>query len=509
MSRFRHFAQGLASSWLATAATVAYSLASVPIALHYLSVEEFGLFVLVIQAAGFFNLLEVGMSASTSRILVDYKDSPNDGVYGAIILSATVMFCIIALLIIIVGTFCSPWIVSLIGVPPHLAEDGIFLLRCLALTTGISLVFRVYGTVLFAHKRLDLIHAFIGGNMLVGLLIFTFILVTGGGLRHLAWMFVVQALVAIMLSVAACHRLSLLPKRGQWGKVSSQHFRELLIYGKDIFFVNVGSQVLEASQLIIVTRTMGLTAAATWSVSTKLFTLAYQLVTKIEGTAVFFFAEMIVRDERALLERRFRQIYQLTAAISVPAVAIVLASNTAFVSIWAEPSLSWPQSVSAIVALLTVLNCITRCMTNFIVHTKNVASLRYVYFLEALAFIALSLLLGSHYGFYGILGSSLVCLVLFRGIYSTHRVAAYFGMPRKAFWIKWIKRPLFAGLFLVPFIIGSEWIGDQASSKLGALLVTSACIAISAVFAFVFIAIREDVRAEFIRLLRAAVGQKA
>jgi hypothetical protein len=65
------------------------------------------------------------------------------------------------------------------------------------------------------------------------------------------------------------------------------------------------------------------------------------LLTKIEGTAVVFFAEMMVRGERAKLAERFRQVYQLTAGIAIVALACVVTLNKPFVSVWAGPSLAW------------------------------------------------------------------------------------------------------------------------------------------------------------------------
>jgi len=357
-----------------------------------------------------------------------------------------------ALIILAGGILAAPWIIAFLAVPAALADIATFLLRWLAVTSALTMAFRVYGSVLYANKRLDLIHIFIGGNMLFSLALLAAILAAGGGLAGLVWQFVSSALIGIFLPILACHKLGLLPSKSCWGKPSMQRFRELFTFGKDIFLVNVGNQVLEASQLIIVTRTMGLTAAAVWSVSTKLFGLVYQLVVKIEGTAIVFFAEMMVRGEKDKLTTRFRQIYQVTAAAAVIALAIAVAINQPFVSAWAKPSLAWSISLSSLLAVFLFLNALTRCSGDFIIHTKQVAAFRYVYFVEATAFMVMALWLSSRFGFYGVLGASLFCLILFRGAYTTWRMARYFDQPMKVFWWVWIRRPLAAALLLMPFV---------------------------------------------------------
>lgn len=497
MRRLRQFSVGLGSSWIATLATVVYSLLSVPISLQYLSVEEFGLFVLLLQAAAYFTLLELGMSAATARILVDYKDQPDSGVYGSVILTGLIVFVLQGSAILVAGVLAAPLVIQAIGVPEAFAGVAVFLLRWLAVSTAVGMVFKIFGSVLYANKRLDLIHAFAGFGMLLGLVLLFIILSSGAGLRGLIWLFLIQAAVSSVLPIVACYRLGLLPMKGRWGRPTWAMFRELFGFGKDVFLVNIGNQVLEASQLIIVTRTMGLTAAAIWSVSTKLFALVYQLVNKIEGTAVVFFAEMIVRGEKAKLRTRFRQVYQLTAGFAGVAIAFVATINAQFVSVWAEPDLAWPLPLSFIAGLLVFLNAITRCSGDLIVHTKLIASFRYVYLAEAVCFVALASWLGPIIGFYGILAASILCLFAFRGAYTTWRISRYFKLPAKVFWWTWLKQSIFACLLLLPFVVSAGWLANSTLHEWTQLLIATTWVSVPAVVVFFYIAMPRDIREEF------------
>ena len=53
MSRFKRAIHGVASSYVQLAANAVYSLASVPIALHYLDKERFGLWALMSTLVGY------------------------------------------------------------------------------------------------------------------------------------------------------------------------------------------------------------------------------------------------------------------------------------------------------------------------------------------------------------------------------------------------------------------------------------------------------------------------
>jgi Na+-driven multidrug efflux pump len=132
-------------------------------------VEEFGLFFLLIQIAAYFALFEIGMSAATARILVDHKDHRDGGAYGSVILTGFWVFVIQGVIILAVGILAAPWIISVVGVPSGLAEVATLLLRWLLFTSALTLAFRIYGSVLYANKRLDLIHGFMGANIIFGL----------------------------------------------------------------------------------------------------------------------------------------------------------------------------------------------------------------------------------------------------------------------------------------------------------------------------------------------------
>ena len=478
---------------MATLATVVYGLLSVPLALHFLSVEEFGLFMLLIQIAGYFSLVELGMAGAAARILIDHKDNQISGLYGTLILTGSIIFTIQGLAVLLAGTLGASWLVSVAGVPPALQGSAAYLLAWLSASFAIGTVFRMLGAVLYANQRLDILNLITAIGVLLALLTMALILVSGGTLESLATVFVLQVVLTILTQAFACWWLKLLPQKGCWGAPSLRCFFKLFQFAKDIFLINVGNQLLEGSQLIIVTKTMGLTAAAVWSVSTKLFNLFYQLLTRIEGTAVVFFSEMIVRGETARLRERFRQIYQLTAGLAVVALAFGVATNRAFVSVWAEPSLAWGSSLNLLLAMLVFLNVLSRCFVDLLIHSKQLQALRYVYFIEALAFVVMAILLAPSVGFYGILVSALVCLALVRLWYTCWRVARYFDMPVVTFYWHWLKPALAAALLLAPFVFLAEFLGAQLAQPLAGLLATVICVGIPCGAILISVALPKDV----------------
>src|SRR5436309_2583369 len=104
MSRFGYAARAFVTGYVMLAANLLYTMASVPLALHYLGRQEFGLWALITQIAGYFGLIDFGMTGAVARILADYKDERNSGSYGSILKTGALVFAIQGLLIASLGT---------------------------------------------------------------------------------------------------------------------------------------------------------------------------------------------------------------------------------------------------------------------------------------------------------------------------------------------------------------------------------------------------------------------
>lgn len=438
MSRSKKFISGMGASYVGVVASIAYSLAIVPIGLYYLGIDQFGLWMLLSQAAGYLALIELGVFGATARILIDYKDHKDGAAYTSIVATAALILIAQGVLIAALCWLVAPGAVQVFNIPPDLQNLATYLLVFMGLSTGLATCFKIFTAILYANQRIDLVVLFQAGAPLLGLAIIWPLLADGYGLEALPWSFFPPVIVLSIASYLACRFLGLLPPAVKASDISLTKFHELFKLGLDYFLVNIGTQLLEASQLMIVSRTMGLTAAATWSVSTKLFTLLYQLTAKVENTAIAFFSEMMVRGEHEKLQASFRKMYQFTGSLAVCGMLWAVAVNPYFVGVWAGSDVLWPSVNNWLIAALLILNLLLRCHTDFAMHTKKVGLLRFLFFLESLAFIAAALWAAPRFGFVGILVAAIICALLFRSAYAVSRTASYFTTSRLSVAFQWV-----------------------------------------------------------------------
>ena len=136
MSRSKRFATGVFASYLNIGANIIYGLASIPIALHFLNKELFGLWALAAQIGIYLSLLEAGVSIAIYRCLADHKDDVNGSDFGEHLGSGAIIFLIQGVIIAIAGlafSFIAPFIFS---IPEGLQSDFRQLIVCITAISG-------------------------------------------------------------------------------------------------------------------------------------------------------------------------------------------------------------------------------------------------------------------------------------------------------------------------------------------------------------------------------------
>ena len=494
------------SSYAVISVNILYTLASVPLALHYLDKEEFGLWALVTQFSGYLMLLEFGMTGSVARSLSDHKDQMEDGVYGSILRTGGRIFAIQGVLVAVIGLALAWFAPPLLDLPVRLHQPFANLMAAQALLSGLRLSRGVLGSPLWCHQRLDL------SNLSSSLsLVGTFAVLWIG--FHLGWhvySLTVSSAVGTFLSSFSiylfCRRLGLYPPREHRGRYDPRLFRELFQFGGGLFMMNLGAQLASASQVIVVSRLLGMESAATWSVSTKIFSMAQQFVARVMDSSAGGLAEMVVRKESGQLLKRFRDLVAISAVMAVAASAGIALINGAFVEIWTSGKVTWAPWNNYLLACVLFSTAVTRCHISLVGINKQIRGMKFVYLIEGLVFVSLSVLLMPQLGLTGLLIAALACNLSITGVYGFSRTASYFGIGRRTV-AGWVARPLWVLLMTAGLFALTRIPAFATSKPLFQLFAESVIFCIVVIPALWFVGMTPNLRAELLGLIAKIIGK--
>ena len=508
MSRVKRFAYSLASGYVLIAVNMVYTLAMMPLALSYLTATEFGLWTGITAIAAQLQLLvDFGMSGSVSRILVDHKDDRVSNSYGAVIKTGFLALVAQGTLVAIMGSALSFWLPQLLrNVPEELWSTCRWLMMGQCALLGFSFAGRIFNFVLQAHQRYDASNYAQVVGFAAGLLALWIALECKLGLYSM--------LVSTTASFACTNlciwfvawRTKLLPQSGHWGKADWSTFRSIFSYANEIFMLSVGQVLIGISQVPVITWTLGLEAVAVWTTMTKTFMLAQQLITRVFDFSTAAFAEMMVRQEKERLRARFRDVTTLTASCAVVVCLAVALCNHSFVKIWMKGRFSWSVENDLLMGLFVIVGTVTRCHIGLAGLTKDIRGMKYVYFVEGLFFVAMSLALSPILGLTGVIVGGIASNLLCSGWYGVQRTVTYFGVSAGEVVIGWLKHP--AKLLAVLLVITTGlWFCTRTLTPLLMLGLNAAAIGVIGLMSFWFLGLTTPMRTEATALLNKWRGR--
>jgi len=158
MTRMQRFLRTVMYSYAAIVASMFYQLASIPLALRFLTKEEFGLWILMTQIAGYLLMVDFGITYAIARLLIDYKDQRDGGDYGSLLQTGWLVLATQALIIVAIGIGLNPQIESALRIAPQFHKDFPILMRWLCVFQALLLTTRITPQVLYAHQRYDVVN---------------------------------------------------------------------------------------------------------------------------------------------------------------------------------------------------------------------------------------------------------------------------------------------------------------------------------------------------------------
>lgn len=457
-ARLRFFFQGLVASYTSLAAAIMYSLLSIPLALHFLTKEQYGLWALLTQSVSYLLLIDLGITPAFGRLLIERKEQSQKGGYGGLIQTGFWVNVTQSGLVLIAGLVLAKTLADLFSIPSEFEPTFLCLIRWQVLITAVMVGMGLFPALLYAHQRTDLIKYSQAASFVVGLGTLSVALYCNRSVTGILWANAAAVACMLVMQGVYCIRLNLFPLAGSWGRPSWVEFKCLFGYGKDVFVTQIGAMLLMSAQPIIVSRNLGLEAVALWSIGTKSFFLLCNLMWQACDMSAPAFTEMLVRGEMNRLRRRYQDLLIVTLALAVVAAVVYAACNGAFVTIWTHGKFSWPAHYGVLLGGWMVLSALIHSSAGFIMITKQIGAMRYIFLIEGVVFFCFASLITRTGGLAAMITVSLLCSLSFSGWYCLWRNNRFFGFRLFELELSWL---IPAGKILAvlgPVSLGGWWL---------------------------------------------------
>jgi len=206
------------------------------------------------------------------------------------------------------------------------------------------------------------------------------------------------------------------------------------------------------------------------------------------------------------LLKRFRDLVAISAVMAVAASAGIALMNGPFIEIWTSGKITWAPWNNYLLACVLFSTAVTRCHISLVGINKQIRGMKFVYLIEGLAFVFLSVLLVPRLGLTGLLIAALTCNMAITGVYGVSRTASYFGIGRRAV-AGWVARPLWVLLITAGLFALTRIPAFAASKPLLQLFAESVIFCIVVIPALWFVGMYPQLRAELQGLIAKILGK--
>lgn len=414
-TRSANFMRGLATGYVFLGVNILYTAASIPLGLHFLGREQFGIWALAQQISGYFILLDLGMSSAVSRLIADKKSDVAGRDYGSLFATGGLVLLLQAMAVALAGAWLAHYAPLLFSVPNEFGDSFRNTLLILALVSALSLGQRILGFPLWAFQRMDVVNLCASASLLLSLLTMGLGLISGLGIYSLAFAGLPGVFLTAVISFRTCQSRGYYPSTPFWDlRPSWNHLKACLNFGKDVFVIGLGSQWANASQIMVISKFIGLEAAAVFSVATKIFFLAQQLCMKIVQSSVSGLTEIFIQEGRSLFLKRALDLFAVVGSLAGWAACGLILLNGGVIDFWTSGKIRFSTTGDILLGFLLIPASLTFVAIECFVAMGSLKSIRFLRLGEG-AFILLgSLAVAGSWGMNGVLAICLLaaCLAL-------------------------------------------------------------------------------------------------
>jgi O-antigen/teichoic acid export membrane protein len=411
----RLIATGFLTGYASIIVNTIYTIISVRLALGYLGKQEFGLWSLVLQLAGYMLLFELGVTSSVSRQLADHRDDLDRSIYGCLLIAGFFAFFIQGVVILLIGLLISFYGSFFFQVPSELKDVFRNVLLMATFSSCLSIFFRAFGTPLWAYNRQDVTYILSMISLTLDLLLLCYGFKKGWGIYSLPIAMIPGIILAPLCSIWICLKNGYYPKKSDLKQPGLVYFRRIYTFAKDSFLINLGSQLVNASQVLILGRFAGLDSVAAYTVGTKMLSMGQQCVSKIIETSAPELTQSYIKNKPEKFTSRFWIVMALTVFLASLGASLLILINTPFVHLWSREVIIWNRHLDLILGILLVTTSTTRCLMALFGITGNLSPVRYIYFIEGILFVILAIPSTLLFGINGILCSSIFSQIVVTG----------------------------------------------------------------------------------------------
>lgn len=407
----------------------------VPILLHYIGKNEYGLYQLIGSLIAYFSIMDFGLTAAVARFYTKYKALKDKMGMENILAISLYGYAGVTVLCLIVGSICYVHLDAIFGASMsggEIAEASqMFLL--LLFNIAVSLSTMIFRAVINAHEKFLFLKGLETIQLILQPILVVLILQKYPTAMAVA---VAQTFLNVVLILARMYycfgKLHIRIKFHYWNRDLFVDFRRLAL---SVFAVSLIDQVFWKTNQIILGIVQGTAAVAVYSIASLIYMNYMALSTAISGVYLPHVTEMVaqkksVENLSALFIQIGRWQYYLLALVATGFIIF----GKEFIQIWAGAGFRDAYWITILIILPFTIDLIQNIGLSILQAMNRYDFRAKIYFLTGLLNLIMAIPLGIHYGGMGCALATGFSMLIGNGLIMNLFYSRCINLNIKEFW---------------------------------------------------------------------------
>ncbi len=412
MAGTRRLAFNVVMNWVAMAVNMVVPFFLTPFVVRHLGAVGYGVWILAVSTVAYLSLLDLGLRSAVIRFVSKAQAKGDLGGAKDAVEAALWFRVLVAGGVAVLSLLLASAVPYVFKIPPALVRAAQITTLLYALGVGITLISGVFGAVLAAYNRFDLLSMITVGQTVVRAAGVLLLLKGGHGLVPLAcWDLVIPLLVAfatVFFATKVFPESRVRPSRPDMAVL-----RTIWAYSFTSFVFMIAVQIITGTDNLVVGAFVSADAVAIYAIGGSLLGYAYQASQALSTTFTPMASNLEASGQFERLQTMLLRGTQATLGLALPiAIALAFRGGT-FITLWIGPQFGRMSETVLRILLISMFFGVGDGTAGSIMMAieKHKPVARWAVY-EAILNLGLSIVLVKTIGMYGVAWGTSISMVL-------------------------------------------------------------------------------------------------
>ncbi len=360
-----------------------------PLFFRYITVAEFGYWTTILDLTNFLNIFSSGISVYLVQTIAKESTSASKSIKTSFSSITAFQYCLALLLLL--ACFCFYFAFPTFGDPVNQFSNFHFFIGLMGIYLLVNALWVFNGNILYGQNRITLSNSLALVQKLLMQLLPVSFLFFGFNLIAFPLSFVLISL--ILLLVSTYFSWDYLRSRFSISAIEKKHIGEISLFSYRSILGGASYYVLHFTDTLIIANFLSSSSVTIYVLTMKLANFAKFLPGKVVSMAFPSIAQLVAEQHYERLRSVSKKLFAVGLRIGLFSGAVIFFLNDLFVPNWVGADKFGGNILSYMSAIICFRESIMLVFTNIIYSTKEIRTINYILFFEALSNIVLSIIL--------------------------------------------------------------------------------------------------------------------